>query len=212
MEMPLMKKSNFVSYIGNKGSVVDSQYVAGPGQDDIEALSTAPIEFTVKVPPPKDPEQKKRKIKVVGPHGPFEVELPEDAQTGADLLYRLAPPPEYRIEVPPDGRPGSEARFKNQDGIEVSVIVPEGHGPGDFFEVTPPVHMVRVPDGVAAGAGVVFKLNRSPDVVGADGVCRQAQEWCRAVVPQGVPPGSYFPARLPPPPKMAKDLAMNPLE
>jgi len=202
MEVPLMKKSNYVSFIGTKGSIVDSHHVAGPGQDDVEALSTAPIEFTVKVPPPRDPEQKKRKIKVVGPHGPFEVELPENAEPGSDMTYRLAPPPEFRIEVPPNGRPGSEARFKNHEGVEVSVVVPEGYAPGDFFEVSPPVHMVKVPDGAAPGTGLVFKVNRILDSVGKDGVGRQAQEWLRAEVPPGVQPGSYFPARLPPPPKI----------
>mmetsp|Transcript_9232 Transcript_9232/g.21644 ORF Transcript_9232/g.21644 Transcript_9232/m.21644 type:complete len:235 (+) Transcript_9232:26-730(+) len=211
MEMPLMKKNSYVSYIASESAVVDSVFVTGPGPEDVEALSTPPIEFTICVPPTKNPGvTTQRKVKVHGPHGAFDVTLPEDAVEGATLKYRLAPPPEYRIEVPPDAKPGSEARFMRKDGVEVSVVVPEGHGPGDFFEVTAPVHMVLVPDGVKPGVGLIFRIIGS-DVIGEDGVSRQVQECCRAVLPAGVDPGSYFPARLPPP-RNAKRTPHGPLE
>jgi len=108
------------------------------------------------------------------------------------VLYRLAPKPEFRIQVPPNHLPGDSVTFTREDGVGVSVPVPPGMQPGEMFEVTPPVLMVRVPEGATPGTRLIFHRQGC-------GPPEETREWIRCEVPAGVAPGKYFAARIPKP-------------
>merc|ERR1719356_1208419 len=112
-----------------------------------------------------------------GPHGRIVVAGPPDAKPGTIVRWRLAPQPDFQVEVPKGARPGTEVRLKRADGVEIAVPVPKGLKPGDTFNIAPPALMVQVPQGCKPGES----------------------DWCRARVPEGMVPGGYFAARLPPP-------------
>lgn len=201
-EMPLIQGANHVMPLNTQGVIVDAVLVEGKADTDLEAQSMLPTQFSVKVPPRKEgePDDQERKIQTQGPHGVIVLTVPKGVKEGETISYRLVPPPEVRITVPKDCAGGSVARFKRPDGAVVQIKVPEGLKPGDTFDMAPPVHMVRVPDGAKAGTSVVFRLDeRPPGPRGSPDASEDAQ-WCRVAVPQSVQPGMYFPARLPPPP------------
>lgn len=180
---------------GQLGSAVESAYVP-PGErnnDEFETVATAPMELTAKL--PEDYEEGK-KIKIAGPHGPIEVFPPKEAKGGSEFTFRLVPMYEFRVEVPPGARPGLQIEVKRRDGVKVAINVPPHLKPGDIFEVFPPALIVRVPDGAKGGDVVVYRPAAPP---GQQLDPKVAQQWLRAVVPEGAEPGNYFAARLPVP-------------
>jgi len=102
------------------------------------------------------------------------------------------------VGVPRGAAAGSELTFTRPDGLEICVPVPPGLKAGDAFEVPPPCLMVRVPEGAAPGDTVAFRGGPGAGEAGEEG------GWCRAKVPEGVLPGGYFSARLPPPDDASK--------
>jgi len=151
------------------------------------ALATPPVMLTVQLPDDYEPGMP---VSMEGPHGRIEVPGPSDpdAKPGSVLHFSLAPSPDFQVEVPEGAGIGAEVRLRRPDGVEISVPVPKGLRPGDTFNISPPALMVRVPEGCAPGQRVVFKEPGAGE-----------SEWCRVVVPEGVVPGGYFAARLPPP-------------
>mmetsp|Transcript_127479 Transcript_127479/g.271822 ORF Transcript_127479/g.271822 Transcript_127479/m.271822 type:complete len:220 (-) Transcript_127479:18-677(-) len=186
---PLITGDSFVHFLGTNAILAERVPERAP--QELEALTTLPIEFNVPLPQGYEPGQK---IILKGPHGNIEIEAPAGAEPGAVLRHRIAPTPEFRVQVPPGAGGGSQARFKMQDGQEISVVVPEGASPGDSFDVLPPALMVLVPQGAGPGSAVVFR-----HTVGQRGATEIA-EWMRVRVPEGIKEGKYFAARLPPPP------------
>jgi hypothetical protein len=172
-------------------------------KNETEANATPPVEFKCQV--PKDWEPGKP-ITVQGPHGPLWVEPPPNAQAGTSFGWKLSPPPDYKVEVPPDGKPGSSIVHRRSDGVDISFTVPKGAKPGNIFEVSPPSLMVQVPASCAPKDQVIF---RAP--AGAPGGKGKADEdsaeWFRARIPEGISPGFYFAARLPPPKEGATPVA-----
>jgi len=193
---PLMASGeSLVTHLENDGFSVDAERLepVGPGGTPApgsgpEALATPPVELSVTL---SDKFKPGESFTVQGPLGPIRVEPPPEAEPGMSLRYRLAPRPDFRVQVPPGARPGSEVKFEKADGVEVCVCVPEGLGPGDAFEVTPPALMVKVPEGVNAGDGLVFCGRQGPN--------GEPAEWYRAKLPEGLEAGKYFTARLPTP-------------
>jgi hypothetical protein len=184
---------------------VDTERIPGPLLDlGVETLATPPIELTASVPESFTEEdiKEKKPFKVRGPHGPIEVKPPDGAVRGGAVTLRLVPRPEFRIEVPPEARPGLCFNVKRADGVEVQVPVPPNLKPGDKFEVLPPAMMVRVPEGIEAGAYVLFRHT----VVANRAEGTEVIEWCRVQVPEGVRSGQYFAARLPLPGKPSKNV------
>merc|ERR1711920_599529 len=115
------------------------------------------------------------------------------------VTYRLKPQAELRIQVPEGRKSGEVMQFKRADGLEIEVQIPEGVEEGDYFDADPPALMVKVPENTGAGEYVLFQALRR------DG--QEVTDWCRAAVPQGVAPGKFFIARLPPPDKKESDSA-----
>merc|ERR1712032_226750 len=100
-----------------------------------------------------------------------------------------------RSYLTPGRLAGELVKFRRADGLEIEVPVPAGLKAGDYFDADPPALMVRVPENTQGGEVVVFRsLRRQGDDV-------EEGDWCSAVVPQGVAPGKFFCARLPPPVK-----------
>lgn len=196
-EEPLLGTSSYVQDLGC--SAVDSERVIGDrfqqrsqGRRDLEALATPPVELSHTLPPDYQPGQK---VRMHGPHGIVEVDAPEHAEPGAVVRFRLAPKPEFRIQVPSDRPP--VVKFQRSDGIEVAVGVPPNLTPGEFFEVTPPALMVKVPEGAQAGDYVMFRQSLGN---GGDNAMEQTI-WLRSKVPDSLFPGQYFAARMPLPPQ-----------
>jgi len=121
-------------------------------------------------------------IEAEGPHGPLIINQP-NAKPGQELTFRLAAPPDMKITIPKDYEQGTILMFDRLDGARICVTVPSGFGPGDTFEVAPPVLMVKVPEGAQPGDSVVFLDTNS--------------EWLRTRVPNNVDSVGYFAARLP---------------
>jgi len=182
-----LRRTSFVQFLSESQLTVQSERVSG-SQSGKEAFATLPIELTGVVP---DNYQPGGNIIIPSPDGDIEVEVPPNTQPGSTVRYRLAPTPELRVQVPPGLAPGQLAKFRRNDGLEIEVPVPSGLKPGDFFDVDPPAVMVRVPESTSPGDAVVFRSLRR------DG--QDVTEWCRALVPQGMAPGRFFVARLPPP-------------
>jgi hypothetical protein len=157
---------------------------------ETEANATPPVEFKCQV--PKDWEPGTR-ITIQGPHGPLWVEPPPNAEAGTSFSWKLAPPPDYKVEVPPDGKPGGSIVHRRSDGVDISFTVPKGAKPGNIFDVSPPSLMVQVPTSCAPKDQIIF---RAPAPKGKDD---EDAEWFRARIPDGISPGYYFAARLPPP-------------
>jgi hypothetical protein len=200
-------KGGLVFDYGTSELAVDTERISGPGLHlGVETLATLPIELSAWVPEHFTEEDIKaaKPFKIRGPHGPIEVKPPVGTVKGAKITLRLVPQPEFRIEVPPDARPGLCFNVKRADGVEVQAEVPANLKPGDKFEVLPPAMMVRVPEGIEAGAFVLFRhtvvLNR------AEGT--EVVEWCRVQVPEGVGSGHYFAARLPVPGSKPKNAVL----
>merc|ERR1712194_199484 len=173
----------------------ESPYVAQAERADKgsgkEAFATLPIELTGKV--PADYKQGTPLI-FKGPDGDMEVEIPAgmNVPIGETVTYRLQPQAELRIQVPEGRESGEIMQFKRADGLEIEVKIPEGVEEGDFFDADPPAVMVKVPENTAAGEYVTFQALKEGE---------EATDWCRAAVPQGIAPGKFFIARLPPPAK-----------
>merc|ERR1712232_626888 len=157
-----------------------------------EAFATLPIELVGTV--PADYKQGNPLV-FAGPDGDIEVEVPANMvlPIGEKVTYRLRPQAELRIQVPEGRHPGELIQFKRADGLEIEVPIPNGVKEGDYFDADPPAVMVKVPENTAAGEYVTFQALRR------DG--QEVTDWCRAAVPQGVAPGKFFIARLPPPEK-----------
>lgn len=73
-------------------------------------------------------------------------------------------------------------KFEGTNGEALEAPVPDGKGPGDFFEVSPPVLMVQVPEGAREADVVTFSNHMGVEV--------------RALVPKGIRPSQYFAARI----------------
>mmetsp|Transcript_77449 Transcript_77449/g.166015 ORF Transcript_77449/g.166015 Transcript_77449/m.166015 type:complete len:249 (-) Transcript_77449:108-854(-) len=201
VDVPLLNSEGFVQELNT--NAVNSErahapprsgsgVVRGESQLELETLATPPVELSAILPMDHQPG---RMVRLMGPHGPIEVEPPASAEPGFKMRFKLAPRPEFRIEVPPNYN-GSAVRLQRSDGVEISVRVPPGLNPGDKFEVTPPALMVRVPEGARAGDFAVFR-----HTVGVSRDGTEQTEWIRAKVPPGVKPGAYFAARMPIPPE-----------
>lgn len=126
--------------------------------------------------------------------GSFEMLPPDIAEPGDELQYYLGPLPEFNVEVPPNYGPGWALTVRREDGSDVRAVIPEGHGPGDTFNVEPPSLIVHVPDGVNSGDPVRFRGFCDAARTGNDNAY-----WYWALVPMTLRPGGYFVARLPPP-------------
>merc|ERR1719245_225685 len=137
-------------------------------------------------------------LSIPGPHGPIEVDPPENLKPGEKFVYPLMAEYEFRVEAPPGAKPGLQMELERVDGVMISITVPPNVKPGDIFEVFPPALIVRVPDGAEAGDHVVYHPVAPP---GARPLHYEANSWFRAQVPQGFKPGQYFAARLPVPPE-----------
>lgn len=173
----------FVQELGGAQLLVESKPSKG-GKGRLEAKATPPVTLNFTLP---DDYVAGQPVLVNGPHGPMQVAAPPNGTPGSMHHIRLGPPPEFRLGVPKGAGPGSELTFRRPDGLEICVPVPPGKKAGDTFDVPPPALMVRVPEGAKTGDDVVFCFEESEE------------SWCRAKVPDGVPVGAYFAARLPPP-------------
>merc|ERR1711879_381225 len=94
-------------------------------------------------------------IQPQGPHGLFTL-IPPSAKPGEKLTFKLEPPPDMKVTIPKDYEEGT-LLFDTTRGERISVAVPDGLGPGDSFEVAPPVLMVKLPAGAKPGDSVVFR-------------------------------------------------------
>jgi len=193
---PILEEENqsFITFLGEDPFTVQSERVQGPaigpdGKFEREALTTLAVEFATDVPPDY---QEGQPLRVIGPHGPVEVQPPPDAKPGSRQRYRLAPKPEFRVTVPPGVQPGMNMTFKKNNGVQITIQVPPNVGPGEAFTVNPPALMVRVPDDAQAGDVVCFR-----NTVRRTGDDMEVTEWCRARIPNSLQPGKYFAARLP---------------
>lgn len=181
---------NMVQYLSKDPFAVDAEWLASePMGGELRAPCVLPCEFAANI---SGEVEAGKEITVQGPVGPLQVEVPQNTKAGTTLRYRLAPKPDFRVQVPPGAGPGAMVTLRRADGVEMSVTVPEGHGPGDYFDVTPPALMVRVPKGADRGDYVAFQGPRAPGM---------NTEWFRAQVPPDLAPGKFFTARLPAPPK-----------
>lgn len=188
------KVSGYVQDLtGKQGATVDAE-PRSRRKGEPEAMATVPVEFKVNVPSEWVPGQR---IAVRGPHGRVWVDAPPNAEAGASFTHRLGPTPDFKVEVPPGVKPGEQMPYRRSDGVYINFTVPKGATPGHIFDVTPPVLMVQVPEGCGAGDFVCFK-----NATATDG---DARAWCRTRIPNGVEPGAYFAARLPPPPSAHPD-------
>jgi len=185
-EAPLNQNfEEMVQMLPGARSTVNSTLVKKAEQGELQALACPPLEFTVKL--PKD-YASGEPIRAKGPHGIISFNK-QDAKPGETYSFKIAAPPDVRITVPKDYKKGSSLVFDRADGVRISVAVPCGLGPGQTFDVTPPVLMVKVPEGAKAGDPVVF---RDEQTFGQYG------QWLRATVPNNVHSVGYFAARLPP--------------
>jgi len=192
----VQEDASFIEALEPDPFCIQSERVQGPtigpdGKFEREALTTLAVEFTADLPPDHKEGQK---LRVIGPHGPVEVQPPPDAHPGLCQRYRLSPKPEFRVTVSPGVEPGMNMTFKRSNGDQISIRVPPNVGPGESFTVNPPALMVRVPEETQPGDTVCFRniVHRTDDN-------REVTEWCRARVPEGLQPGKYFAARLPRP-------------
>lgn len=167
---------------------------------ETEANATYPVEFKCQV--PKDWEAGKP-ISIQGPHGPLLVEPPPNAVAGMGFGWKLAPPPDYKVEVPPDGKPGGQIIHRRSDGVDIAFTVPKGAKPGNIFEVSPPVLMVQMPANSAPKDQVIFRASTGGKAKGDE----EFSDWYRANIPEGLSPGCYFAARLPPPKEATRPVA-----
>jgi len=189
----LLDHSSYVRYVGSEGTV-DAEYTFGPRLDDeFVAHAMPPCVLEVKLSVDWRPGHF---IRMSGPYGDFRVR--PSGEPGKYTRVRLAPLPEFCVEVPLGLGPGSQMVFKRDDGTQVHAVVPQGVTAGGFFDVLPPCMMVQVPDGAEPGSTVRFRLGggsvRPPWQQGEE---ESQAAWCRAVVPPGLLPGDYFPARIP---------------
>lgn len=152
-----------------------------PGRKILRALAAHPQDFRFVAPEGVKPGEP---VCVEGPHGPLMLPLPNDAVPGKECSIRFGPPSQYKVVVPDGASPGSIVTYKGCDGEELRTVVPPGMKPGDEFDVSPPVLMLRIPDEANPGDEMLYE---APD---------RRQLIIR--VPQGMGPGQYFAASLEP--------------
>merc|ERR1712187_354791 len=143
------------------GHTTANSVIAGPvlNEGEYSAVAAPAVEIKVKVPDNYEPGDK---VPVQGPHGEdLEILLPPGAEAGKVMPLRMSPPADLRITVPPGLKAGQTMFFESAGTPpeKIAVKVPQGKGPGDTFDVTPPAVMVCVPQGAKPGDNVVFEIN-----------------------------------------------------
>lgn len=188
---PLLSGDSFVRHLRTDPIVVECQRIptrrnlfsARPdGSVEPEAVALPPSVLVATLPADFQPGQA---VLALGRHGPLEITPHSDERPGATIRYLVKPEPEFEIDLPANSTPGKPLRFAREDGTVICVTVPFFTEPGQTIQVSPPVLMVRVPDGVKSGDYVVFKSTETT--------------WWRAKVPEQLKFGSFFAARMPDP-------------
>jgi len=117
-------------------------------------------------------------IIVDGPHGPLHVELPEGLAPGQEAQVRIGPETSYKAVAPEGAKCGDYVNFQLPNEQVIQVAIPEGINPGDGFEISPQVLMVRVPESAYPGMEVCF--------------CSPDGSRLTTKVPENVRPLQYF--------------------